>query len=240
MPRRRLPGRRELPAGARRGLPSASTSSAFRWAVGSGLPERLGTWRRSVVVTLSRLLTRGPADVTDAGAGPVGVPAAEPSTVRSKAAGGCSHGFSSKLDLARAGHGRHAGLDADAVPGRSSGEVAVAQVAHRAPAQRDDTAEADAHATPGRHEDAGALAGVEDRGRAVGVQRRAGSGESRAGLPRPARRPGAGSARCVEALWHAGLAPVGLEVVQQAGRAAGPPRSRARASRGRGPPGLLW
>ena len=57
----------------------------------------------------------------------------------------------------------------DAVAGRRGGEVAVAQVAHGALAQRGDAAEADAHPAAGRHQHAGGLAGVEQRRRAVGL-----------------------------------------------------------------------
>jgi len=58
--------------------PMASMSSALRWAAGSGLPDGFGRWVRSVVTTESRLLT-GRVRV-----GALGVPAREPSMLRSK------------------------------------------------------------------------------------------------------------------------------------------------------------
>src|SRR5688572_6438612 len=78
----------------------------------------------------------------------------------------------SVVDVAGAGRGAHAGLDEDAVPGGGHGQLAVAQVPHRALAQRQHAAVADAHAAAARHEDAGLLGGVEDRRGAVGLERR--------------------------------------------------------------------
>src|SRR4051794_414043 len=83
----------------------------------------------------------------------------------------------SVVDVAGAGGGAHAGLDENAVALGGCGDLAVAQVAHRALAQRQHAAVADAHAATARHQDAGLLGGVEDRGGAVGVQRGAGPGE---------------------------------------------------------------
>src|SRR3954454_18665229 len=83
----------------------------------------------------------------------------------------------SVVDVAGAGGGAHAGLDEDAVTGRRGGDLAVAQVAHGALAQRQHAAGAEAHPGPARHEHAGALGRVEDRCRAVRLQRRAGPGE---------------------------------------------------------------
>src|SRR6202142_4594145 len=60
-----------------------------------------------------------------------------------------------QVSVARAGRGRDAGLDEHAVAGRRGGEVAAAQVAPRALAQRDQAAEADPHPAAGRHEHAG-------------------------------------------------------------------------------------
>ena len=74
-----------------------------------------------------------------------------------------------EVDLAGAGRGRDAGLDADAVAFGGGGELAVAQVADAARAQRHDAAEADAHPAARRHQHAGVLAGVEDGGGAVGL-----------------------------------------------------------------------
>src|SRR5215212_12181255 len=74
----------------------------------------------------------------------------------------------SVVDVARAGGGADARLDEDAVTGRRGGDLAVAQVADGALAQRQHAAVADAHAAAGRHEDAGLLGGVEDGGRPVG------------------------------------------------------------------------
>ncbi len=66
-----------------------------------------------------------------------------------------------------------AGLDRYAagpgLAGDGDGERAVAQVAHGALLQRDDAAHADAHPAAAGHQDAGVLGGVEDRGRAVGL-----------------------------------------------------------------------
>src|SRR5919112_2889635 len=78
----------------------------------------------------------------------------------------------SVVDVAGAGGGAHAGLDEHAVPGGGGGDLAVAQVAHGALAQRQHAAVADAHAAPARHEDAGLLGRVEDRGGPVGLERR--------------------------------------------------------------------
>src|ERR1700712_5819170 len=67
----------------------------------------------------------------------------------------------SVVDVAGAGGGAHAGLDEDAVPGGGGGDLAVAQVADGAFAQRQDAAVADAHPAPARHQHAGVLGGVE-------------------------------------------------------------------------------
>ena len=56
------------------------------------------------------------------------------------------------------------------------GDLAGAQVADGALAQRQHAAEADAHPAAGRHEHAGVLAGVEDRRGAVGLDGRAAAG----------------------------------------------------------------
>src|SRR5215218_3796349 len=75
----------------------------------------------------------------------------------------------SVVDVAGAGGGAHAGLDEDAVSGGGDGQFAVAQVADGALPQRQHAAVADAHAAAARHEDAGVLGGVEDRGGPVGL-----------------------------------------------------------------------
>src|SRR5688500_12154646 len=74
-----------------------------------------------------------------------------------------------ELDVALAGSGGDAGLHQDAVALLRGGHGAVTQVAHGAGAQGHDAAEADAHAAPGRHEDAGGLAGLEQGGGTVGL-----------------------------------------------------------------------
>src|SRR5687768_8027811 len=78
---------------------------------------------------------------------------------------------SSELDVAGAGGGVDAGLDADSVALGGGGDGAVAQVAYGTRAQRHDAAEADPHPAAGRHEHAGCLAGGQQRGGAVGVDR---------------------------------------------------------------------
>src|SRR3954451_24990396 len=84
----------------------------------------------------------------------------------------------SVVDVAGAGGGADAGLDEDAVTRRGGGDLAVAQVADRALAQRQHAAVADAHAAAARHEDPRLLGGVQDRGGPVGVQRGAGLREA--------------------------------------------------------------
>ena len=84
----------------------------------------------------------------------------------------------------------------DAVAGRGGGDLAGAQVAHGALAQRQDAAEADAHPAPGRHQHAGLLAGVEDRGGAVGLDGRAGAGERDGAAVAGDDDARRGSARC--------------------------------------------
>src|SRR5215210_2634011 len=64
-----------------------------------------------------------------------------------------------------------AGLDEDAVARGGDGQLTVAQVAHGPFAERQHAAVADAHAAPARHEDAGLLGGVEDRGGPVRLER---------------------------------------------------------------------
>src|SRR6478735_4175298 len=87
----------------------------------------------------------------------------------------------SVVDDAGAGGCGDAGLDRDALAlglaGGGGRDGSGAQVAHGSLAQGQDAAEADAHAAPGRHEDAGGLGGVEDGGGAVGVDGRARAGE---------------------------------------------------------------
>src|SRR3954454_20101805 len=78
--------------------------------------------------------------------------------------GGC---VDSVVEVAVAGGGADAGLDHHRVAG-GGGDFAVAQVADRAFAHRQDAAVTDAHAAAGRHEDAGGFGGIEDRGGAVG------------------------------------------------------------------------
>src|SRR3712207_6226206 len=78
----------------------------------------------------------------------------------------------SVVDGAGAGSGADAGLDEHAVARGGDGQLTVAQVAHGTLAQRQHAAVADAHAATARHEDAGLLGGVEDRGGAVGLHRR--------------------------------------------------------------------
>src|SRR3954452_13141181 len=80
----------------------------------------------------------------------------------------------SVVDVAGAGGGAHAGLDEDAVTGRRGGDLAVAQVAYGALAQRQRAAATDAHPASAGHQEAGRFGGVEDRRRAVGLQRGAG------------------------------------------------------------------
>src|SRR5215218_1094775 len=78
----------------------------------------------------------------------------------------------SVVDVAGAGGGAHAGLDEHAVPRGGRGDLSVAEVAHGALPQRQHAAVADTHAAPARHEDAGLLGGVQDRGRPVRLERR--------------------------------------------------------------------
>ena len=81
------------------------------------------------------------------------------------------------VEVAGAGGGGDAGLDRHAVAGLGGGDLAGAQVAHGALAQRQDAAEADAHPAAGRHQHAGVLARVEEGGGAVGLDGRAGAVE---------------------------------------------------------------
>src|SRR4028119_658657 len=89
----------------------------------------------------------------------------------------------SVVDVAGAGGGADAGLDEDAVARRGRGDLAVAQVPDGALAQREDAAEADAHAAAAGHEDAGLLGGVEDGSGPVGLERRPGPGEGGRAAP---------------------------------------------------------
>src|ERR671910_1888077 len=68
----------------------------------------------------------------------------------------------SVVDLTTAGGSVDAGLDPDAVALDGGGDLARAQVAHGALAQRQHAAVADAHAATARHEHAGILGLVED------------------------------------------------------------------------------
>src|SRR3954467_15373563 len=77
----------------------------------------------------------------------------------------------SVVDVAGAGGGAHAGLDEDAVAGRGGGDLAVAQVADGALAERQHAAVADAHPAAARQEPPGVLVGAQDRGGAVGLER---------------------------------------------------------------------
>ena len=112
-------------------------------------------------------------------------------------------------------------------------DVTVAQVAHGALAQRQHAAEADAHPAAGRHQHAGRLGGVEDRGGAVGLDVGAGAGEvdgaALAGDERGARNCSVsrGRPRSSWCAWSASSRPPGPHA-RSAGRAG-----RARASRGR-------
>src|SRR3954465_11046199 len=127
----------------------------------------------------------------------------------------------SVVDVAGAGGGAHAGLDEDAVTGRRGGDLAVAQVAHGALAQRQHAAVADAHPAAARHEQARVLGGVQDRGRAVGLQRRAGLRERhRAALAGHENRRA--EALGVEPLGDAGRLPVRLQRLQHPDRPTGP------------------
>ena len=128
----------------------------------------------------------------------------------------------SQVDVAGAGGGGHAGLDEDAVAGRGGGDLAVAQVAHGALAQRQHAAEADAHPAAGRHQDAGVLAGVEKRGGAVGLDGRAGLGEGDRAALAGRRRTRRAEALGVQPVGAARRRPVLLERVEHAGRPAGP------------------
>src|SRR3954447_3917895 len=65
-----------------------------------------------------------------------------------------------EVDVAGARGGRHTGLDQHAVTSGRGGDLAVAEIAHRALAHRHHAAEADAHPATGRHQHAGALADV--------------------------------------------------------------------------------
>src|SRR3712207_5250095 len=125
----------------------------------------------------------------------------------------------SVVDVAGAGGGADAGLDEDAVPGGGGGDLAGAQVADGALAQREHAAVADAHAAAAGHEDAGLLGGVEDRGGPVGLDARAEPGEGhRAALAGDDdRRP---EALGEQPVGDAGGAPVLLERLEHADRTA--------------------
>src|SRR3954451_5239044 len=129
----------------------------------------------------------------------------------------------SVVDVAGAGGGAHAGLDEDAVTGRRGGDLAVAQVAYRTLAQRQDAAVADAHPAAARHEHSGVLGGIQDRGGAVGLEGRPGLREGH----RPALA-GHDDRRTeplgVEPLSDAGRLPVRLQGLEHADRPAGPGR----------------
>ena len=89
----------------------------------------------------------------------------------------CRDQVEAVVDVAGAGGGADAGLDQDAVTRRRGGELAVAQVAHRALAQRQHAAEADAHPAAAGHQHPGLLGGVEDRLVAVRLDDGAGLAE---------------------------------------------------------------
>src|SRR3954452_17357871 len=131
---------------------------------------------------------------------------------------------SSVVDVAGAGGGAHAGLDEDAVPRGGRGDLAVAQVADGALAQRQHAAVADAHAAAARHEDAGLLGGIEDRGGPVGLERRPvpGEGDGPALAGDHHRRP---EPLAVEAVAEPGGRPVRLQGLEHADRPAGPGRA---------------
>src|SRR3954449_10823389 len=127
----------------------------------------------------------------------------------------------SVVDVAGAGGGAHAGLDEDAVTGRRGGDLAVAQVADGALAQRQHAAVADAHPAAARHEQARVLGGVQDRGRAVGLQRRAGLREGD-GAALAGHEDCRSEALGVEPLGDAGRRPVRLQRLQHPDRPARP------------------
>src|SRR3954447_24017715 len=119
----------------------------------------------------------------------------------------------SVVDVAGAGGGAHAGLDEDAVPRGGDGELAVAEIADRALAQRQHAAVADAHAAAARHEDARLLGGVQDRRGAVGVQRGAGLREGD-GAPLTGHDDAGPEPLGVQPVGDAGGGPVLLERLQ--------------------------
>src|ERR1035437_234094 len=207
-------------------LPSSSICSGLRCAVGSGLPDGFcwGT-RMAGRVTVRRLPLRpgvfgvSPGVMVGSLVGSV-VGALVSVAVMIGSFGGRGRRCS-QVDAARAGGGRHAGLDEDAVLGRRGGDLAVAQVSHGAFAQRRDAAEADAHAAAGRHQDAGLFAGVQQRGGSVGLE----------GDP----APGEGDGSALTGGQHRGAKPLGVElfgdsrcvpvllcVIQKPGRSARP------------------
>src|SRR5687768_6386478 len=124
----------------------------------------------------------------------------------------------SVVDVAGAGGGADTGLDEDAVTRRRGGELAVAQVAHGALAQRQHAAEADAHPASARHEHAGLLGGVEDGLVAARLDDGAGlaEGQGAALAGHDDRR-----AEPLEVQRQTLRGVVGLERLEQAGRPAG-------------------
>src|SRR3954471_16131476 len=84
------------------------------------------------------------------------------------------------VEVTGPGRGRDAGLDEDAVTDSGGGDVAGTQIAYGAFAQRQDAAEADAHAASRRHQHTGRLADIEKGRGAVRLDGRAGSGERHA------------------------------------------------------------
>src|SRR3712207_4900473 len=75
----------------------------------------------------------------------------------------------SVVDVACAGGGVDAGLDADTVARHGGGDLSGAEVGDRALAQRQDAAVADAHPAAARHQHPRLLGGVEDRRGPVGL-----------------------------------------------------------------------
>ena len=82
-------------------------------------------------------------------------------------------------------------------------------------------AEADAHAAPARHEDAGFLAGIQDRGATIGLNGEV-AGEEGDLAPLARLDDGGAEPLGVQPLGNPGVGPVRLGRVEQAGRAAGP------------------
>ncbi len=107
--------------------------------------------------------------------------------------------------------------------------VAGAQVAHGSFAEREDAAVADAHPAAARHQDAGVLGGVEDRGGAVGLDDGAVLGEGDGAAL--AGDDGAGAELLGEQL-QPGRVVVGLQGVEQTRRGR---RRTSSARRGRAP-----